>query len=200
MKPGAKPDRFTARAHQEGFAARSVYKLEEIDRRCRVFRTGQRVLDLGAAPGSWTQWMVPRVGGKGAIVAVDLNPLKVKVPAYVQAMQFDVLAAPLDEFAKLGPFDVVVSDMAPHTSGVQDADAARSAELVDRAIDIADACLAPGGHFVAKIFQGAEFEAVRKRLRERYETVRVLKPEASRKESVEIYLVGLGRTVKAPTP
>ena len=144
MKPGAKPDRFTARAHQEGFAARSVYKLEEIDRRCRVFRTGQRVLDLGAAPGSWTQWMVPRVGGKGAIVAVDLNPLKVKVPAYVQAMQFDVLAAPLDEFAKLGPFDVVVSDMAPHTSGVQDADAARSAELVYRAIDIADACLAPG--------------------------------------------------------
>lgn len=196
MKPGGKPDPFTARAHKEGFAARSVYKLEEIDRRCKLLRPGLRVLDLGAAPGSWTQWMATKLGGKGRIVAVDLNPLRVTVPAFVKAMELDVMAAPLDDFAALGPFDLVVSDMAPHTSGTKEADAALSAELVDRALVIGDRCLVPGGNLVAKIFQGAEFEDVRKRFRERFDGVKLMKPEASRKESVEIFLVGLGR--KAP--
>ena len=201
MKPGGKPDPFTARAHKEGFAARSVYKLEEIDRRCKLLRAGLHVLDLGAAPGSWTQWMATRLGPKGRIVAVDLTPLGVTVPPFVQAVELDVLQAPLDSFAALGPFDLLVSDMAPHTTGVRDADAALSAELVDRAIDIGERSLKPGGSLVAKIFQGAEFEGVRKRLRERYETVKVLKPEASRKESVEIFLVGLHRRGAAlPAP
>ncbi len=200
MKPGGKPDPFTARAHKEGFAARSVYKLEEIDRRCKLLRPGLHVLDLGAAPGSWTQWMATRIGPKGRIVAVDLTPLGVSVPATVQAVELDVLAAPLESFAALGPFDLVVSDMAPHTTGMREADAALSAELVDRAMTIADSALRPGGHFVAKIFQGSEFEAVRKRLRERYATVKVMKPEASRKESVEIFLVGLDhRPAALPT-
>ena len=198
MKPGGKPDPFTAKAHKEGFAARSVYKLEEIDRRCKLMRAGLHVLDLGAAPGSWTQWMCGRVGAKGRIVAVDLTPLGVTVPAFVQAVELDVLLAPLDSFAALGSFDLLVSDMAPHTTGVRDADAALSAELVDRAIDIGDRCLRPGGNFVAKIFQGSDFEGVRKRLRDRFETVKVMKPEASRKESVEIFLVGLNR--RPPTP
>lgn len=197
MKPGGKPDPFTARAHKEGFAARSVYKLEEIDRRCKLLRPGLRVLDLGAAPGSWTQWMATKLGGKGRIVAVDLNPLRVTVPLFVKAMELDVMAAPLDDFAALGPFDLVVSDMAPHTSGTKEADAAISAELVDRALDIGDRCLAPGGNLVAKIFQGAEFEAVRKRFRDRYETVKLIKPEASRKESVEIFLVGMNHRAPA---
>ena len=118
----------------------------------------------------------------------------------MQAVELDVLAAPLESFAALGPCDLVVSDMAPHTTGMREADAALSAELVDRAMTIADSALRPGGHFVAKIFQGSEFEAVRKRLRERYATVKVMKPEASRKESVEIFLVGLDhRPAALPT-
>jgi 23S rRNA (uridine2552-2'-O)-methyltransferase len=196
MKPGNKPDRFTAKAHKEGFAARSIYKLEEIDRRLRLVRQGMRVLDLGAAPGSWTQYLAQKVGGKGAVVALDLNPLRVAVPAYVQAREMDVLSAPVEEIAALGPFDLVVSDMAPHTTGVRDADVARSVELVERAITIADASLKPGGALLVKIFQGSGFEEVRVLLRVRFDEVRIVKPEASRKESIEIYLAGLGR--KAP--
>ena len=198
MKPGGKPDPFTARAHKEGFAARSVYKLEEIDRRCKLLRPGLHVLDLGAAPGSWTQWMCTRLGAKGRIVAVDLTPLGVTVPSYVRAVELDVLQAPLASFSALGPFDLLVSDMAPHTTGVRDADAALSAELVDRAMAIGDHSVRAGGAFVAKIFQGSDFEGVRKRLRDRYETVKVIKPEASRKESVEIFLVGQGRRPTVP--
>lgn len=193
MKPGNKPDRFTAKAHKEGFAARSIYKLEEIDRRLRLVRQGMRVLDLGAAPGSWTQYLAQKVGGKGAVVALDLNPLRVAVPAYVQAREMDVLNVPVEEVAALGPFDLVVSDMAPHTTGVRDADVARSVELVERAIVLADATLKPGGALLVKIFQGSGFEDVRALLRARYDEVRIVKPEASRKESSEIYLAGLGR-------
>jgi len=154
------------------------------------------VLDLGAASGSWTQYLAQKVGGKGAVVALDLNPLRVAVPAYVQAREMDVLSAPVEEIAALGPFDLVVSDMAPHTTGVRDADVARSVELVERAITIADASLKPGGALLVKIFQGSGFEEVRVLLRVRFDEVRIVKPEASRKESIEIYLAGLGR--KAP--
>ena len=193
MKPGNKPDPFTAKAHKEGFAARSVYKLEEIDRRVKLTRPGLRVLDLGAAPGSWTQYLATKVGPRGLVVALDLNPLRVAVPKHVRAAELDVLACPLSAIAEHGPFDAVVSDMAPHTSGVREADAARSEELVERAMLIADATLTKGGTFIAKIFQGEGFEALRAALRERYETVKILKPDASRKESTEIYLAGLSR-------
>jgi 23S rRNA (uridine2552-2'-O)-methyltransferase len=187
------PDRYTARAKKEGFAARSIYKLEEIDRRVRLFRPGQRVLDLGAAPGSWTQYVAPKVGAKGKVVALDLNPLRVVVPAHVTALQLNVLEAPLDEIAALGVFDVVISDMAPHTTGIRDADSANSAELVSRATDIAARVLVPGGKLLAKIFQGAEFVEVRAKMRQFFDEVRIIKPEASKRESVEIYLVGIGR-------
>ncbi len=198
MKPGNKPDPFTAKAHKEGYLARSVYKLEEIDRRIRLTRPGLRVLDLGAAPGSWTQYLANKVGARGHVVALDLNPLRFAAPKHVHAQEIDILACPVSDIARLGPFDAVVSDMAPHTSGVRDSDVFRSVELVERAIVIADASLKKGGTFVAKIFQGEGFDATRAMLRTRYETVRVLKPEASRKESIEIYLVGLSRREDPP--
>lgn len=199
MKPTGKPDPFTAKAQKEGFPARSVYKLAEIDRRVGLVRPGMRALDLGAAPGSWTKYLADKVGPKGSVVALDLNPLRVALGPHVTAKELDVLACPLEDIAALGPFDLVVSDMAPHTTGLRIADVARSVELVERAMAIADAALAPGGAFVAKIFQGEGFEAVRAALRARYATVRIVKPEASRKESFEIYLVGLQRKT-APTP
>lgn len=198
MKPGNKPDPYTARAHREGFAARSVYKLEEIDRRVRLTRPGARVLDLGAAPGSWTQYLADKVGPRGRVVAIDRNPLRVATPAHVTVVALDVLATPVADLVAYGPFDAVVSDMAPHTTGLREADAARCAELVERALAIADGSLREGGTFLAKIFQGADFERIRAMLRARFETVRVLKPEASRKESVEVYLVGLRRRDELP--
>jgi 23S rRNA (uridine2552-2'-O)-methyltransferase len=187
------PDRYTAKAKREGFAARSVYKLEEIDRRLRLFRPGLRVLDLGAAPGSWTQYIAPKVGSKGRVVALDLNPLRVPIRPNTTAVQMDVLASPIETIAALGTFDVVVSDMAPHTTGIRDADVANSIELVDRALTIAQAVLVPGGTLLAKVFQGEGFVELRARMRQQFQDVRILKPEASKRESVEIYLAGIGR-------
>ncbi|MEI8259815.1 MAG: RlmE family RNA methyltransferase [Deltaproteobacteria bacterium] len=187
------PDHFSRKAKKEGFAARSIYKLEEIDRRIRLLRPGLRVLDLGAAPGSWTQYAGPKIGARGRIVAVDLNPLRVAIGPQLKAIQMDVFKASLDDFRALGPFDVVLSDMAPHTSGIRDADVARSCELVERALEIAGAVLVPGGKFLAKIFQGDGFEEVRAHMRVMFDEVRILKPEASKRESTEIYLAGIGR-------
>lgn len=197
MKPGKRPDPYTAKAHAEGFPARSVYKLEEIDRRCQLVKPAMRVLDLGAAPGSWTQWISKRVGPRGSVLALDLNPLKVSAPN-ITAMEVDLFATPLAELAALGPFDLVVSDIAPHTTGMKDVDAARSEELVARVVEVADATLKKGGSLVAKVFQGGGFVALRDELRARYELVRVLKPEASRKQSVEIYLVAQRRKDDPP--
>ena len=187
------PDRFTKKAKKEGFAARSVYKLEEIDRRLRLLRPGLRVLDLGAAPGSWTQYVGPKVGVRGKVVAVDLNPLRVSIGPQVKAVVLDVFVASLDDFRALGPFDLVLSDMAPHTTGIRDVDVAHSVELVERGLEIAEAVLAPGGKFLAKIFQGDGFEEVRAKMRRSFDEVRILKPEASKRESIEIYLAALGR-------
>jgi 23S rRNA (uridine2552-2'-O)-methyltransferase len=188
-------DRYTLKAKSEGFAARSVYKLEEIDRRVKLLRPGARVLDLGAAPGSWTQYASPKVGARGRVVAVDLEPLRVPVKPNTTAVVMDALGdlAVLDPY---GPFDVVLSDMAPHTTGIPFADAARSEELVDRVLDVCERLLVPGGAAVAKLFRGDGFEPLRARMRALFTDVRIIKPEASRRESVELFLVGLGR--KAP--
>lgn len=188
MKPGKRPDPYTARAHSEGFPARSVYKLDEIDRRCQLVKPGQRVLDLGAAPGSWSLWISKKIGPKGSVVALDLNPLKVSAQN-LTALELDLFETPNETLAGYGPFDLVVSDIAPHTTGLRDVDAARSEALVERVVEVADTVLRPGGSLVAKIFQGAGFVSLRENLRVRYELVRVVKPEASRKQSVEIYLV-----------
>lgn len=187
------PDRFTVAARKAGFAARSVFKLEEIDRRVHLFHSGQRVLDLGAAPGSWTQYVANKVGAKGKVVALDVHPLRVAVPPNVTVLQMDVLRVPMEEIAGLGSFDVVLSDMAARTTGIRDTDVASSVELVMRAMDIAERVLVPGGKFVAKIFQGNDFETVRTRMKSLFDDVRVVRPEATRRQSTEVYLVGLGR-------
>ncbi|MDP3276528.1 MAG: RlmE family RNA methyltransferase [Deltaproteobacteria bacterium] len=189
-------DRFTKQAKAEGFAARSVYKLEEIDRRVRLFKPGMKVLDLGAAPGSWSQYAAPKVGSKGHVVAVDLVPLRAPMPPHVVSMQLDLLGDRSD-LAMYGPFDVVMSDMAPHTSGVAFADAARSEELASIAVDVANEWLKPGGTLVTKVFLGDGFEPLRASMRAIFKEVRVIKPEASRRESVEIFLVGLLRKNQA---
>ncbi len=199
MKPTGKPDRFTAKAHREGFPARSVYKLEEIDRRCQLVRPGMRVLDLGAAPGSWTRYVAQKVTPRGKVVALDLVAITIALPPHVTARELDVLVCPVEEISVLGPFDLVLSDMAPHTTGIREADAARSVELVERALALCDVCLSPGGALVAKVFQGVGFEELRASFRPRFTQVRLLKPEASRKESVEIFLVGVGAKTVPPT-
>lgn len=188
-------DHFGRRAKREGFPSRAIYKIQEIDRRLGLLRRGQRVLDLGAAPGSWTLHACDRVGATGVVVAVDLQPLTVPLPPHAHVLCGDMLAMDPADLERLagGAFDVVLSDMAPNTSGQRHRDQLRSHELYMRALTTAEAVLAPGGSFVGKIFQGPDNEAARAATRALFAQVRGLKPDASRKESYEIFLAGIGR-------
>jgi 23S rRNA (uridine2552-2'-O)-methyltransferase len=183
-------DAFFRKARNEGFAARAVYKLEDIDRRVRLFHAGARVLDLGCRPGSWLQYAVKAVGPHGKVVGVDRQPLPTPVPG-AEVLVGDIYALSDEELrCGLAAYDVVLSDMAPDTTGIRATDQARSANLVEEALGRAERLLAPLGSFVAKIFQGPEVEALRKRMAVRFMDVRLLKPEASRQQSSELYLVG----------
>jgi 23S rRNA (uridine2552-2'-O)-methyltransferase len=189
-------DHYAKRARRERYPARSIYKLEEIDRRVRLLRPGAVVLDLGAAPGSWTLYAAQRVGERGTIVAIDRQPLGVGVPANVRFIEEDALGvdpAALLAAAGTSGFDAVLSDMAPHTSGQRFVDQSRSFRLFSRALEIAGALCRPGGHFVGKLFQGEDFEEARDAVRQLFGKARVLRPSSVRSESYEIYLVGLGR-------
>jgi len=174
-----------------------VYKLEEIDRRTRLVRPGQRVLDLGAAPGSWTLYLARAVGAQGHVLAVDLQELRIPLPANARFLRGSS-AELAGEIAAAGPFDLVVSDMAPSTMGDRSTDQYRSFELFSAALDIAARVGRDGSSFLGKLFQGASFEEARTRLRELYVDVRVLRPRATRAESYEVFLAGLGK--KAPLP
>lgn len=194
-------DHFARRARAENYPARSVYKLEEIDRRLGLFRRGALVLDLGAAPGSWTLYAAGRVGPAGRVIAVDRAPLLVRLPDNVVALEADALAVdPPALLERTGGrrFDAVISDMAPRTSGDRFVDQSRSFQLFCRALELARELVAPGGRFVGKIFQGEDFEAARERVRAAFGTARVLRPRSVRSESYEIYLVGLSRTASNP--
>ncbi|MCC6644172.1 MAG: RlmE family RNA methyltransferase [Polyangiaceae bacterium] len=159
----------------------------------RLLRPGQRVLDLGAAPGSWSLYASTRIGPTGALFAVDLSPLAQALPKNCTFIQGDALALSFDVLAAAGPFDVVLSDMAPATSGTPSADQARSFRLFSFAVDVAERLGKPRSSFVGKIFMGPEFEAARARLRALYAKVDVERPPAVRKQSFECFLVGRDR-------
>jgi 23S rRNA (uridine2552-2'-O)-methyltransferase len=185
-------DHFGDRAKREGYPARSVYKLQEIDRRVQLLRRGQRVLDLGAAPGSWTLYAAERVGREGKVVSLDLNELRVGLPPQVSFRALDVFRFDAKSEFGADAFDVVLSDMAPHTSGQRHRDQFGSYELYMQALRLAREVLSVGGTFVGKIFQSPELEQARAATRAGFDSVRLVKPEASRSESYEIFLVGLG--------
>jgi 23S rRNA (uridine2552-2'-O)-methyltransferase len=185
-------DVFFNKAREGGYAARSVFKLEDIDRRYRVIRRGERVLDLGCRPGSWLKYAAGVVGPHGVVVGLDRSELPAPVPG-ARALVGDVFTTTDEELlGDLRAFDVVLSDMAPDTTGIRGTDQARSAALVEEALARAERLLAPGGAFVAKIFQGPDVAAIRKRMAERFSEVHLYKPEASRASSTELYLVGKG--------
>jgi 23S rRNA (uridine2552-2'-O)-methyltransferase len=190
-------DYYARRAKKENYPARSVYKLQAIDQKTRLIRRNDRVVDLGAAPGSWTLYAAERVGKNGLVVAVDRQPLTIAVPDNVRFLEediFEINSADLGEMLPNGQrADVVISDMAPKTSGHRFVDQARSFNLFSEALEIAARLLRPGGRFAGKIFQGEDFEAARSRLRELFTTSKVVRPDSVRSESYEIYLVGLNK-------
>jgi len=191
--PYRRPDRFTREAKERGFPARSIFKLEAIDRKIGLFRKGQRVLDLGAAPGSWSLYAAERIGPLGKLLAIDLAPLAKPVPGQVTFREGDALALETADLALFAPYDVVLSDMAPSTTGTREADQAKSFELFTRALDVAAALLRPGGKFVGKIFMGPDFPEAKKRVKSLFENERAIRPEGTRESSFEIFVVGLGR-------
>lgn len=194
---GRRPDHFSRRARTEDYPARSVYKLEEIDRRLRLVRPATRVLDLGAAPGSWSLYLARAVGPAGSVVAVDPRGIDVALPPNVTVVRGEAEAV-RDRMAALGPFDLVVSDMAPSTTGDRLGDQHRSFDLFRSAASIARDVGAPGSAFLAKLFHGPSFEEARALLRETYGSVRVMRPRATRSESYEIYLAGLDKGLGDP--
>lgn len=190
-----KPDHWTLKAKSEGYPARSVYKLAEMQEKFRLLKPGTRVLDIGAAPGSWSLWVLRFLKGSGFLAAVDLSPLGMKPPFG----NFFFLQGDLNDpavraaLAERGPYGLILSDAAPSTTGDRTVDTGRSESLVEAVIDYADALLAPGGHLVVKLFQGGGERDLLQALRGRFETARGFKPKACRAESFETYLIGLGK-------
>jgi 23S rRNA (uridine2552-2'-O)-methyltransferase len=188
-------DRFWRKAKKEGLRARSAFKLDEIQRRFHVLRPGGRVLDLGAAPGGWCQIAAREVGPEGFVLGIDLEPIP-RLPAPARTWVADAFSPEL--LARLrtegrAPYDAVLSDLAPKTSGVRSADEARSLELAGRALGLSLEVLKPSGKFVVKVFMGGDFESFLRQCRAAFEQVRVVRPEASvARGSKEVYLVCRG--------
>jgi len=193
-------DHYTRRARQERWLARSVYKLEEIDRKVRLIRPGDRVLDLGCYPGSWSQYSVVKVGPKGEVVGVDLKePDRFSSPRF-RFIAADVLSLDVAWLREqVGTRDLVISDLAPATSGISVTDTSRSIELARRALEVALVVLIKGGHFLCKVFEGPEVKAFRTELAEHFARVQTHRPSAVRKASREIYLLAMNRRLEVPS-
>lgn len=196
-------DHYFLKAKREHYPARSVYKLKELDARFRLLRPGQHVLDLGAAPGSWSLGAAEKVGKKGLVLACDIQDAATVFPPQVVFMREDVFSrspefeARLEEF---GPFDLVLSDMAPSTTGTKFTDQARSLELTLEALAVACLHLKQGGGFVVKIFMGPDIQELLTPMRKAFTSVRSFKPKSSRAESKETFFVGLGFRGRAAAP
>lgn len=184
-------DEFVKRAQREGYRSRAVYKLEEIQRKDRILRPGMTVIDLGAAPGGWSQYAAQALRGSGRIIALDILPMEPL--AGVEFLQGDfregaVFARLLERLAG-APVDLVMSDMAPNISGMQAVDQPGSMYLAELAVDFADRVLRKGGVLLFKAFQGEGFDPLVKALRVHYQAIRIRKPRASRAKSREVYVL-----------
>jgi 23S rRNA (uridine2552-2'-O)-methyltransferase len=188
-------DPFVKRARAEGWRSRAVFKLEQIDQKERLLKPAMVVLDLGAAPGAWSQYVQRRVGSSGRVVATDI--LSMEPLAGVEFIQGDFREAEVFEALKgaLGPdgIDLLLSDMAPNLSGMDAIDAPRTMYLAELALEMAGATLKPGGSALIKVLQGDGFEALMRGARTHFSRVKCLKPEASRSRSSETYLLASGK-------
>jgi 23S rRNA (uridine2552-2'-O)-methyltransferase len=180
----------TRNARLAGYPARSVFKLEEIDQRCRLLHSSIRVLDLGAAPGSWSLYAAQRIGSQGLVVAVDVRPIAQSFPEHVVTFQEDALTSDGTSWSKFAPFDLVLSDMAPNTSGSRVRDQALSFELFERALGVAVKVGKPGSDFVAKLFMSDAITQAKMAVTGAYEQMRIVRPEGTRQNSSEVFLVG----------
>ena len=197
-RPG-EPDYYRSRARAEGYVARAVYKLKEVDEKYHLIKPGQRVLDLGCSPGSWLQYIASRVGPGGLVVGVDGNPPEIELIPPLHFVQGEVASLDLEAITAISQiFDVVVSDLAPKTTGMRQVDQQRSLELAQLAWEWARQLLREGGHFLVKVFEGPDTSALAAVLKKNFDLCRRIKPAGSRPASREIYLLGLKKR-GAPT-
>ncbi len=193
-------DHYFKKAKKDNYVARSIYKLEEIDKKYRILKKNDWVLDLGAAPGSWSQYAIQKVGDGGYVVGIDLQPIKIsaKNALFLQSDLREVQFQDLLQKMPIGTesqkyFNVVLSDMAPKTTGIRVTDQARSAELCEMALAVGDQYLKKGGHLVMKLFHSDDFTMLKKMILDRYLQFQAVRPDSTRKESKEIFLLGLGK-------
>jgi 23S rRNA (uridine2552-2'-O)-methyltransferase len=200
-------DPYVKLAHKDGFRSRAAYKLKEIDETLKLLHPGQRVVDLGAAPGAWSQYVrrrfAPKLAGaggaaagelQGSILALDLLELEpIEGVQFIQGdLREEAVAAQLSEALQGQPVDVVLSDMAPNLSGIESSDAARIAHLVELALEFAQAHLQPNGALVCKVFHGSGYSQLVELFKRHFRVVKPIKPKASRDRSSETFLVGIG--------
>jgi 23S rRNA (uridine2552-2'-O)-methyltransferase len=182
-------DHYTKKAKDAGYGARSVYKLEEIQRRTNVIRRGARAVDLGCYPGSWSRYLLAQ--GVSRLVGVDFSVPRGLQGHFIEGSALEVEPATI--LAALGgPADIVVSDMAPNTTGNRQGDHLRQIELAQRALELSCALLTPGGAFVTKLFEGSETQAFVAGVKSHFTGLRRIKPDATRKRSVELFVVATG--------
>ncbi len=187
-------DEFVKRAQDEGVRSRAVYKLEELDQKDRLLKPGTTLVDLGAAPGGWSEYAAKKVGNKGKIIATDILPMD-----YLDGVDFiqgdfreDEVLEKILTAMENQQADLVISDMAPNISGVDAIDQPASMYLVELALDLARQILKPNGNFAVKVFQGEGFDTYKKDAQSSFKVVKIRKPKASRPRSREVYLIGMG--------
>lgn len=181
-------DHYFKKAKKEGYLARSAYKLDEIQKRYRLVKPGNKVFDLGCAPGAWSQVALKVVGPQGFVEGIDLKEVTLKHPNArffvkdVYELQVEDLTHPI--------YDVIISDMAPNTTGIAVRDQALSEELCRKVLDVCDQFLKPKGHMTMKLFMGPESKTIENEVKTRFKEVQLFRPKGTRKESSEIYLIG----------
>lgn len=193
-------DHYAQKAKKEKFPARSVYKLKEIQQKFKLIKKGDTVLDLGCAPGSWAKYAAELAGAEGRVIGIDLKKVSERFAANTRIIIGDVIELAEKDKENLAEiigtgYNVVLSDMAPATTGRKDVDAARSYYLCMAALAIAQKVLAPTGCFVSKIFQGEDFEEFKDAVCKSFDRQKIFKPQSCRKESKEIYIIGIGKRI-----
>ncbi len=183
-------DKYSKKAQADGYKARSAYKLLEIQKKHKLLKPGDRILDLGCAPGSWSQVTSEIIGPKGKLYGIDLKEVTLKLNN-AQFMVADVFKVTLDDFDGQ-KFNAVLSDMAPNTSGIKSQDQARSFALCQRVLDLAREFLVPGGNLTMKIFMGPDQESISAQIKQDFKKMLLIRPDSTRKTSSEIFLVGIG--------
>lgn len=188
-------DEFVKRAQKEGYRARAAYKLIEIDDKDKLIKPGMTIVDLGAAPGSWSQVVTQRLKGKGRVIALDILDMQpILGVEFIQGdFREEVILKALEEKLNNRPVDLVIADMAPNISGVKDVDQAGAAYLTELALEFSREWLKPHGNFLVKVFVGSGFDEIVKAMRAQFDKVVTRKPKASRDRSNEVYLLGLGK-------